>query len=534
VPTDRAKSIAAELLRDPAALKAQIAAERARRRAQAAGQWSFAEFVHNAWPIVDQRPLQWNRYLAALALHLESVARGRIRRLVGNGPPRMGKSNLFAIMWPAWIWACVNPAEAFIYLSYSDDLVTEHSTKCRALIESPWYQETFRPEWRLGVVKVAGGRVSNRQDDFANTAGGRRIASSIKSDVIGRGATKVCIDDPLSAQEARSMAERARALEVVQQAVATRFNDPATGGAVLLMQRMDPEDPAQWAIDSGWEHFCTPMEKDEREHVTYETVDGERRELWRDERAPGEVLDPERFPPEALAQIKKSFSPLKYAAQFGQRPVRDARAGKMFNRGMFKVIDAAPTGDRVVRTTRSWDLASTEGEGGIQTSGEPDWTVGGRGSLLDDGSIVIEHINDGQWGPREVRRQVKNTAIADGHAVKITLPQDPGQAGKDQASEYVAMLLGYTVATRRPTGDKVVRAGPASAQAQAGNIAVVRAPWNERFFQVLEGFPDPAVHDDHVDMLSDLIADLALGEVGTADQWLQANLDDQGDDGWVR
>jgi predicted phage terminase large subunit-like protein len=445
---------------------------------------------------------------------------------------------MFAIMWPAWIWACVDPREAFIYLSYSDDLVTEHSTKCRALIESPWYQETFRPPWRLGVERTTGGRVSNRQDDFANTAGGRRIASSIKSGVIGRGATKICIDDPLSAEEARSMAERSRALEAVQQAVATRFNDAATGAAVMLMQRMDTDDPSRWAIESGWEHFCTPMEKDEREHATHETVDGTKRELWRDDRKMGEVLDPERFPPDALAQIKKSFSVLKYASQFGQRPVRDARAGKMFNRGMFKFkfLESVPAGDRVVRRVRCWDLASTEGEGGIDTSTNPDWSAGVRLSLLTDGALVVEHVNDGQWGPRAVREQVKNTADSEPDT-EVSVPQDPGQAGKAQAQEFVSMLLGRIVHTprrSRATGDKITHAGPASSQAQAGNIYIVRGPWNDRFLDVLEGFPDPAVHDDHVDALADGVHLLAVAEAGTADLWALADLDEAAQDGWSR
>lgn len=523
------------LASDPLRYLAEIEAERARRRAEEAGQWSFAQFAQNAWQYVDTRPLQWNRYLADLALHLDAAGRGRIRRLVGNGPPRMGKSNLFAIMWPAWIWACVNSAECFIYLSYSDDLVTEHSVKCRQLIESPWYQDTFRPRWQLGAQVAAGGRVSNRQDDFVNSAGGRRIASSIKSGVIGRGATKICIDDPLSSEEARSMAERDRAREAVQQAVATRFNDPASGVAVMLMQRLDPEDPSQWAIDAGWEHFCAPMERDEREFVTYEVVDGEKRELWRDERKPGDLLDPQRFPPEAIKQIKASFSAAKYAAQFNERPVRDARAGKMFNRGMFKVFDAPPARERVVRSARCWDLASTEGEGGIQTSTEPDWTVGLRGSILDDGMIVVEDVVDGQWGPLDVRKTIKATAKLDPDGVEVSVPQDPGQAGKAQAQEFVSMLIGHTIHTprrSRSTGDKITHAGPASSQAQAGNMAVVRGPWNDRFFQVLEGFPDPAVHDDHVDALADLVHLLALGEQGTADMWAQVDLGVQEGDEW--
>ena len=40
-----------------------------------------------------------------------------------------------------------------------------------------------------------------------------------------------------------------------------------------------------------------------------------------------------------------------------------------------------------------------------------------------------------------------------------------------------------------------------SAQAEAGNVKVVRGPWNEMWFDCLEGFPD-ATHDDLVDATS--------------------------------
>src|SRR5215471_13077328 len=81
------------LARDPQKALADIAAERARRRAVAAGKWSFAEFAQNAWSVFDPSPLRWNWYLQCLADHLEAVAREQLLRLVGNGPPRLGKSN---------------------------------------------------------------------------------------------------------------------------------------------------------------------------------------------------------------------------------------------------------------------------------------------------------------------------------------------------------------------------------------------------------------------------------------------------------
>lgn len=56
--------------------------------------------------------------------------------------------------------------------------------------------------------------------------------------------------------------------------------------------------------------------------------------------------------------------------------------------------------------------------------------------------------------------------------------------------------------TRNVTGDKITRAEPFAAQWQAGNVEVVRGPWNDAFFSELEAFPEGG-HDDQVDAAAD-------------------------------
>ena len=51
------------------------------------------------------------------------------------------------------------------------------------------------------------------------------------------------------------------------------------------------------------------------------------------------------------------------------------------------------------------------------------------------------------------------------------------------------------------SGDKLTRFGPFSSQCRAGNVKILRGPWNEDLSRVLEGFPDLA-HDDEVDACS--------------------------------
>ncbi len=75
---------------------------------------------------------------------------------------------------------------------------------------------------------------------------------------------------------------------------------------------------------------------------------------------------------------------------------------------------------------------------------------------------------------------------------------------------FTRMLAGYMVDTVKISRDKITRAKPVSAQCEAGNVKVLRAPWNDEFFAELENFPEGA-HDDIVDVLSGAYNELAGG-----------------------
>jgi predicted phage terminase large subunit-like protein len=54
------------------------------------------------------------------------------------------------------------------------------------------------------------------------------------------------------------------------------------------------------------------------------------------------------------------------------------------------------------------------------------------------------------------------------------------------------------------TGDKVVRAQPFSAAAEARNVKLLIGPWNDAFLDEMEAFPE-VKHDDQVDAVSGAI-----------------------------
>lgn len=170
------------------------------------------------------------------------------------------------------------------------------------------------------------------------------------------------------------------------------------------------------------------------------------------------------------------------------------RAGLYFQRGWCEVIDAVPAG---IQIARGWDLASTA----KVESNDPDFTAGTKiGRTTDGRFIVLDHVRD-QVSPAGVQRLIQNTASADGKKVTISLPIDPGAGGKSWGQTLVASLAGYRVISSPERGDKTLRFGPFSAQAEAGNVRVLRGGWNDSWFSCLEGFPE-AAHDDDVDSTS--------------------------------
>jgi predicted phage terminase large subunit-like protein len=178
----------------------------------------------------------------------------------------------------------------------------------------------------------------------------------------------------------------------------------------------------------------------------------------------------------------------------GNWRVRPA-SGLYFQRGWCKVVDAPPADLQIVR---GWDLAATP----KTERNDPDWTCGTKiGRDRDTGRyIVLHHVRERDT-PARVEALIRNTAGQDGTAVEISLPQDPGQAGKAQVAALVRALEGFVARATPETGDKVTRFGPFSAQAQAGNVDVLRGPWNEEWFTALESFPE-AAHDDDADSTS--------------------------------
>lgn len=182
-----------------------------------------------------------------------------------------------------------------------------------------------------------------------------------------------------------------------------------------------------------------------------------------------------------------------------------ATAGLLFQRQWFTVIDAIPAG--WIQAMRFWDRAATKPN---ETNKDPDWTRGLKLFKYGDGTFIVADLKSLRDTPGQVEKLIKAVASHDGTTTRIMSQQDPGSAGVKEAQNFVSMLMGYDARTVVLNKDKVTRAKPVSAQAEAGNIKVLRAAWNDEFFTELENFPD-GVHDDIVDVFSGAFNELAGG-----------------------
>lgn len=177
--------------------------------------------------------------------------------------------------------------------------------------------------------------------------------------------------------------------------------------------------------------------------------------------------------------------------------------GAYFKRHMFEIVDVPPA--KVTGRVRYWDRAATAGGG--------DWTAGLLMSRTPDKLIFIEDVVRGQWGPRDVEGTIRTTCEIDAPGTEHVLEQDPAQAGKFEKEYYQREFQGFNLRVVPPQGDKITRAKPVSAQADAHNIKIVRGTWNEAFIRELESFPEG--HDDQVDAMSGAFRQLLVGVMAT-------------------
>jgi predicted phage terminase large subunit-like protein len=438
---------------------------------------------------------------ALIAEALDAVVHGQVRRLMIFAPPQHGKSQLASVHLPAY-WLARRPEDPVILCSYAASLAESKSRQARQVVESQEFVELFS-----GIVTRRDSRAVDHWELDGHKGG--LLAAGVGGPITGHGARLGIIDDPVENWEAaQSQVMRDKVWEWYRTTFRTRIWEG--GAVVLIMTRWHEDDLAGRLLQEqrgDWLVLRLPALAETQEerganNARIGLPTGAADPLGR---APGEPLCPQRFSKAALEQLRRDVGSLAWAGQYQGVP-RPAE-GSRFKRHWFQLVDAPPA---QARRVRYWDKAGTAGGG--------DYSAGVLMARGGDGVYYVEDVVRGQWSSHERNQVMLRTAQADaakyGNAVSQWVEQEPGSSGKESAEATVRQLAGFPVYAEPSTGSKEVRAEPFAAQAEAGNVRLVRGPWNGEYIEELCSFPNGR-NDDQVDGSSGAFNHLALGGVRT-------------------
>jgi len=439
------------------------------------------QFIRLAWPQVEpSRPLISGWHIDAISEHLEAITAGRLNRLVINIPPGHMKSLSCCVFWPAWVWT-FKPECKWIYASYSMGLSQRDNLRTRRLIESEWYQSrwghVFKPlrdNW--GAIK------------FMNDHAGFRLCTSTDGTVTGEHADVQVCDDPIKPQDARGglLATKTAlnaCLEWWNETMASRVIDFKKSARVIIMQRLHVYDLAGAVLkEGGYEHLCLPMEYEPKTICT--TSIG-----FKDPRAEkGELLWPQRFSKEAVAQLKKELGPRGEAAQLQQQPV--PLSGSVFEKEYVKYWSQKPIVKTVVS---SWDCTFKE-TGSSYVVGQV-WGV----TPDSESYVLLDQIRK-RMSFSETLSAIRKVAFAYPTASAHLIEEKAnGSAIIDTLRDQIPGITPVL-----PLGGKEARAHAVESLWSNGQVVLPspeQCSWVNEFVQELLEFPS-SLHDDQVDAMT--------------------------------
>jgi len=486
-------------LTHPEALLAQIDAETCRR--------SLKAFAKAVWPIIEPTPFIDGIPIDAMVEHLEAVARGDIRKLLINIPPRHTKSTLISVIWPVWIWLQA-PVERFLCASYSLELSTRDNLRKRRIIEDPWFQTRFKMLFQLSGDQ-------NAKRYFENSRQGYQMSISVDGGTTGQGGSYLILDDAHNVSEAHSDIERKAAIIWFREVWTNRLNDQRKDKMVVVGQRIHDEDVCGYILRErpDWVHLNLP--------ALFEPERRCRTPIWSDPRTTeGQLLWPERFNMTALNGLKRDLGSMGFAAQYQQRPV--PAGGGQFKQKWFRYHtqdEAAftllvPEGQkRILRSVCSIiitvDLA-------ISQKQQADFTVFAIWAITPDRELLlIDRVREHFDNPTQQQQ------------LQLLYQQyKPKFIHIEQVAYQLALIqqllkLGIPAQGYKPVKDKVSRASTAAVFYEAGKIYhPLSALWLREWEDELLVFPMGA-HDDQVDALS-IACDSLSSPAMTADEHIAA------------
>lgn len=285
-------------------------------RIEFAKEGGYYHFFKAAWHTVNGDELIDEAYVRFLCDHMEALMRGQLaaNRLLINIPPSHSKSMICVVFALAWLWS-IDPTAYAIFAHQDQDLARDMARKTRQCISSSWYQARWGDKVQLADD-------ASKVDRFSNTAGGGRIAVTVRMQITGAHAKGkfgglVVVDDPNRPDDTE--AKEAEVLRWYREVLPTRFSSLKRSQICIVQQRVSMRDLSQYVLDGdeGYTHVNLPMHFDPARKCVTEVG-----EDWRTEE--GELLSPLRNDEETVQRtIEQMGDPRIGLAQYEQKPAFD-------------------------------------------------------------------------------------------------------------------------------------------------------------------------------------------------------------------
>jgi len=399
---------------------------------------------------------------------LDEVVTGGCRRLILTMPPRHGKSELVSRRLPAFFFGH-RPDAQIISTSYGFELSKVFSRDVRRIMQGESYAAIF-PETTLAPDSTAIER-------WETAEGGALLAQGVGGSITGHGADLLLCDDLISNREqAESETQLEKAWDFFTGSLYPRLHPG--GRIVLIMTRWSSGDPVGRILAgpdaASWRVLHFPA------------IDDQGNALW-----------PERYSREALDAIRQAIGSYDWESLYQGRP--HARGGQYLKRAWFEIVAESELPMNLT-WFRGLDLA-------VSTKKTADYTASVRVARHQEAGVEHYFVAAGfnrrlDWP--DAKRKI--VALATAEKSQLCVEAVAGFAVAHRELEQA--LAGVCVVRQiQATKDKLTRALPWIAAAEAGKIVLVRAArgsndWLDEFLAQAEAFPAVGAHDDLIDALS--------------------------------
>ena len=417
---------------------------------------------------------QWSAFIHGdhheiMAEAFERVAKGELKRLIINMPPRHTKSEFASYLLPAWFLG-LYPDKKIIQTAHTAELAVGFGRKVRNLVNSQDYKRIFTDVSLQADSKAAGRWNTNK--------GGEYFAIGVGGAVTGKGADLLIIDDPHSEQEGASSDINVFNKTYEWYTSGPRQRLQPNGAIVVVMTRWHQRDLTGQIVDASIKRGGA----DEWEVIELPAILPSGTPLWE-----------EFWKLEELEALKAELPSSKWSAQYQQDPT--AEEGALVKREWWRTWEYTepPDCDFIIQ---SWDTAFLKNQR-ADFSACTTWGVfykEGDDGMLAPNVILLDAYKDRLEFPdlKRLATEKYNEFKPDAFIVEAKA------AGMPLIFELRATGIPVQEYTPSRGNDKISRVNAVSDLFSSGVVWCPETRWAEEVMEEFAGFPNME-HDDLVD-----------------------------------